>query len=1310
MAGIPPFNPQDPIPNNPFYNPDANRYNLSYPTGQLVFGNYLFVDYTTGNVYISPNPPNDGTVRQVTAGIGLETSPLSGITTAGTIGLEPVATVVPGSYTYPTISVNGYGKITLAANGNAPLVTLVGTLPIYTTGTNPIRNIGVKAATLAAPGAVQLTDDVYSQSTTTALTALQGYSLGGQMSIIGSSLAGQYFAGTINPATGNIAKLTPDGVAVGGLTVGSPLPAASATYNKAYFTITATGTYTPPGGVATSVVSQDRVYCINGTWQIILCGQRLLPASTTVFGSTILSTPAEVLALTEPNKVVTPGGLSIMVASETLAGFVELATDAETQAFTDNTRAVTSSSIGTLRATTSSRGLVLLSDSVSDPSVTQTPTANALKTYVDSSLDTANITTKGDLIVGLGFETPGILPLGDNGTVLTIDDTKPTQGSMDWTSGDSLKSWPIGSIIWQLATVPLGGVWMECDGRLLDGDINGPYYNLYELIGTTYNQPGDPAGFFRIPDLRGQFIRGWSGAGPNPTPSALDPLRTFASTQGSAYKQHCHAVSDPGHIHQFALPQHSHLSNAPNIWHGHGVTCGNHCHAISGIANAEVVGDTAGYYDGAAQWGAPSGPSSILASYGPLRAVNNLSAVTVTQADGTYAGIPVNTTSGSGSGAVATVIVFGGQVKEVTITSGGNSYSVGSTLALGGPDAAKYTGFTMRASNVAGDTYTNVSVVSEKTNITVASCTTGITVDSIVTGLTVDNSPPTAPVPNETRPYNVALLPVIKYGLVPAGPTPPTPTPPVPTYVVNTSPTAATENTVITTTITTANVSNGTTLYWQMSGTGIVGAFFTSGSLVGSTTVTANSASFTQTLAASLPGPGPYTLSVNIYSDSARSIQVGTTSLVIAITPGVTPSTPQLGSYIDLWQYRNTDATYPYVANSGLNPVVRASNISANALSLLNKFYLLAEVQVNGLDSKLYFGNPTGFPAAAQVLNPAGTAWNTNTGSPQGTYVGPGNPDYTYSAWALKNTIAYMTAQSVPTTNFILSIGGYSLSNNMDLAGASPAQATAAAQQIVTLMNLCGAKGVDIDYEPVGTACNPTRMATLMQAIYNAVKAYNASYEVHLTLIPSLSVADPDLKIATAVACQAYADQINVMTYDDPSDLSQPLYEPGGVVVYNHTGVARSVQSVQWFIDAGVSRSKLGMGIAQYGRNTSNPSAAFNAANPVPYSQIVASANAAGQITNSFPLGRYFGAVKIQNPSPTNQSDYYSPTYTALWGFDSVDTIQDKVESASDMGLRAVFTWQISNDYADSASPHPAGNARANFALIAAARDAITNL
>jgi len=541
----------------------------------------------------------------------------------------------------------------------------------------------------------------------------------------------------------------------------------------------------------------------------------------------------------------------------------------------------------------------------------------------------------------------------------------------------------------------------------------------------------------------------------------------------------------------------------------------------------------------------------------------------------------------------------------------------------------------------------------------------------------------------------------------------PTPPPATPTYTLTTTPTAATENTVITTTVVTTNVPNGTVVYWETSGVGVTSAFFTSGVLTGSTTVLSSAANFSQTLAASLPGVGPYTLSVSLYSDAARTLQIGTTSLVISVTPGITPTTPELGAYIDLWQYRNTDATYPFVTDSGLNPVVRASNIKTNCVPNLDKFYLLAEVELNGLDGKVYFGAAgtylPPFPAAAQVLNPTGTTWNTNTGSAQGTYVDSLNPDYVYSAWALKNTIAYLVDQTVSTTNFMLCIGGYNLSNNMDLAGSSSVLATTAANQIVTLMNLCGAKGVDIDYEPVGVPANPARMVVLMQAIYTAVKAFNPSYEVHLTVIPSLSQTDPDQKIATAVACQNYADQVNVMTYDDPSTLGQAPYQPGNLPVYNHTGVDRSVQSVQWFIDAGVARAKLGLGLGLYARNADGVNS-FGAFNPVPYSQIVASADAAGQTTNSFPGGRYQGTANIQNPAPTSSSNYYAPSATALWGFDSVDTVADKVKASSNMGLRAVFAWQISTDYADTTSPPSAGDARANFALLSAARLAITSL
>ena len=673
MAGIPPFNANQRIPNDPFYNPNANRYNLSYPTGQVIFGPNFYVDYTTGLITVSPVPPNNGTVKLVVAGTGLETSPIGGITTTGSVGLKVIPTVTAGPYTYPTIAINQFGKVTLAVDGTPPVVALVATSPLSVTGTSPSINLGIRLASTSSPGAVQLVDGLGSTDRTRALTSLQGFNLGTQMSFIGNALANQQLAGTVNVTSGNISYLSPDGGApVPPFILGTPLPAAVPAYDGYYFYTTGTGTYTPPGGTPTACVPNDKVICINGAWVIIQSGLRLVPATTTTWGITTLATGAEVQALTLPNKAVSPGSLSGMVASETQVGFVELATDAETQAFTDNTRAVTPDSLGSLQTTTTTRGLVLLTDSTANPLTTEAPTANALKTYHDSSLGTANVTAQGDLIVGLDYQTPFSLPLGTVRSQLTVDTTKPLQGSLDWTVSQSLVSWPVGAVIWHAARLAPTALWLECDGRLLDASPSGQYYELYSLIGTTYNKSGDPAaGFFRIPDLRGVFVRGYSSGGPNPTPTALDPGRTFASTQSDEYKQHFHTVTDPGHIHQLPLTEHAHPTNSGTVTHSHGATS-NHCHAIGNIPNSEVVGDQFGYYDGNAQWGAPSGPNSA-------------------------------------------------------------------------------------------NSVTNASVDSKKTGLAVVTATTGLSVNTVVTSLTVDNSPPSPPYPDESRPYNIALLPMIKF-------------------------------------------------------------------------------------------------------------------------------------------------------------------------------------------------------------------------------------------------------------------------------------------------------------------------------------------------------------------------------------------------------------------------------------------------------------------------------------------------------------------------------------------------------------------
>jgi hypothetical protein len=132
------------------------------------------------------------------------------------------------------------------------------------------------------------------------------------------------------------------------------------------------------------------------------------------------------------------------------------------------------------------------------------------------------------------------------------------------------------------------------------------------------------------------------------------------------------------------------------------------------------------------------------------------------------------------------------------------------------------------------------------------------------------------------------------------------------------------------------------------------------------------------------------------------------------------------------------------------------------------------------------------------------------------------------------------------------------------------------------------------------------------------------------------------------------------------------------------------------------------MGIAGYGRNSGNGQAFTNSGTP--YDQIVRVAGSAGALSSEFLLGRFNGVVPISNPNPTTQANYYSTPTQAIWGFDSIGTITEKVKSSSNMGLRAVFMWQLSNDYSDPASVLPAGNAMANFALTRGALAAIAPL
>ncbi|WP_412058125.1 phage tail protein [Bartonella sp. DGB2] len=86
--------------------------------------------------------------------------------------------------------------------------------------------------------------------------------------------------------------------------------------------------------------------------------------------------------------------------------------------------------------------------------------------------------------------------------------------------------------------------WLPCDGRSYS---RFEYSALFNAIGTIWGQ--GPGNFFKVPDFRGIFLRGWDNN------RGIDPGRNFGTYQESANKTHTHIISiKKGGEHRHYLP------------------------------------------------------------------------------------------------------------------------------------------------------------------------------------------------------------------------------------------------------------------------------------------------------------------------------------------------------------------------------------------------------------------------------------------------------------------------------------------------------------------------------------------------------------------------------------------------------------------------------------------------------------------------------------------------------------------------------------------------------------------------------------
>ena len=94
---------------------------------------------------------------------------------------------------------------------------------------------------------------------------------------------------------------------------------------------------------------------------------------------------------------------------------------------------------------------------------------------------------------------------------------------------------PSGSVFCRaVATVPTG--YLECNGAAVSRTT---YSALFAVIGTAYGA-GNGSSTFNLPDLRGEFIRGFDNG------RGVDSGRSVATSQGGANASHNHSISLSG--------------------------------------------------------------------------------------------------------------------------------------------------------------------------------------------------------------------------------------------------------------------------------------------------------------------------------------------------------------------------------------------------------------------------------------------------------------------------------------------------------------------------------------------------------------------------------------------------------------------------------------------------------------------------------------------------------------------------------------------------------------------------------------------
>ena len=267
----------------------------------------------------------------------------------------------------------------------------------------------------------------------------------------------------------------------------------------------------------------------------------------------------------------------------------------------------------------------------------------------------------------------------------------------------------------------------------------------------------------------------------------------------------------------------------------------------------------------------------------------------------------------------------------------------------------------------------------------------------------------------------------------------------------------------------------------------------------------------------------------------------------------------------------------------------------------------------------------------------------------------------------------------------MLSVGGWTYSQNGRFASAVSSDAKRAqfAHSSVSLMKDWGFDGIDIDWEYPSDATEADNFVLLLQAVRAALDSYAAKATPNYHFLLSVAMpAGPDHynKLPLTKLAQI-VDTFNLMAYDYAGSFSS--FSGHQANLYPNPQNPESTpfstdKAVSDYLAAGVSSSKIVLGMPLYGRGFSNTLGLGQ-----PYAGVGMGSWESGVWDNK--------ALPLNNGQP--QTDLvsratftYDSTTRQLISFDTADMVTEKVQYLKQRQLGGSMFWEASGDRNDSQS------------------------